>query len=63
MTCKETIRLICEYLDGRLTLSVHLEIKEHLEQCRDCRTVLDAARKALRMDFGAGPELARSRKS
>jgi predicted anti-sigma-YlaC factor YlaD len=63
MTCKETIRLICEYLDGRLTPSVDFEIKEHLDQCRDCRTVLQAARKALRLDFGAGAEFAPSRKS
>ena len=63
MTCKETIRLICEYLDGRLTPSVDLEIKEHLDRCRDCRTVLEAARKALGLDFGTGTELAPSRKS
>lgn len=63
MTCKETIRLICEYLDGRLTPSVDWEIKEHLDKCRDCRMVSEAARKALRLDLGAGSGPAPSRKS
>ncbi len=55
MTCKETIRLICEYLDGRLVPSVDGDIRAHLDQCKDCRTVLEAARKTLRVDFGAAP--------
>ncbi len=52
VTCKETIRLICEYLDGKLVPSVDRDIKAHLDQCKDCRMVLDAARKTLREDFG-----------
>jgi len=43
MTCKDTIHLICWYLEGRLSSSVESEIKRHLETCSDCRMVLEAA--------------------
>jgi hypothetical protein len=43
MSCKDTIHLICWYLEGRLSDSVENEIKHHLETCSDCHLVLDAA--------------------
>ena len=43
MSCRDTIHLICWYLEGRLSPSVEVEIKRHLEHCSDCHTVLDAA--------------------
>lgn len=43
MSCKDTIHLICWYLEGRLSEPVTAEIKKHLETCRDCRLVLEAA--------------------
>ncbi len=43
MTCKATIRLICEYLEGRLTPGVASEVQRHLGSCNNCRTVFDAA--------------------
>ncbi len=43
MSCRDTIHLICWYLEGRLSSSVEGEIKRHLEGCRDCHMVLDAA--------------------
>jgi len=43
MSCKDTIHLICWYLEGRLSTSVEGEIKSHLESCPDCHLVLDAA--------------------
>jgi hypothetical protein len=43
MSCKDTIHLICWYLEGRLSTSVEVEIKRHLETCSDCHLVLDAA--------------------
>ncbi len=55
VTCKETIRLICEYLDGKLVSSVDRDIKAHLDQCKDCRMVLEAARRTLKIDFDTVP--------
>ena len=43
MSCRDTIHLICWYLEGRLSSSVANEIKRHLESCSDCHMVLDAA--------------------
>ena len=43
MSCRDTILLICWYLEGRLSLSVESEIKRHLQCCPDCHLVLEAA--------------------
>ena len=51
MTCKATIRLICEYLEGRLAPQVASEVQRHLGQCGNCRTVFDAAALTLEVYF------------
>ncbi len=43
MSCRDTIHLICWYLEGRLSHSVETEIQRHLQTCSDCHLVLDAA--------------------
>lgn len=47
MSCRDTIHLICWYLEGRLSPSVACEIKRHVDSCPDCRMVLDAAMSTL----------------
>ena len=56
MTCKATIRLICEYLEGRLTPQVASEVQRHLALCNDCRTVFDAATLTLEVYFDREPD-------
>jgi predicted anti-sigma-YlaC factor YlaD len=51
MTCKATIRLICEYLEGRLAPQVASEVQRHLGHCGNCRTVFDAASLTLEVYF------------
>jgi len=51
MTCKATIRLICEYLEGRLAPEVAGEVQRHLSYCRNCRAVFDAAALTLEVYF------------
>jgi predicted anti-sigma-YlaC factor YlaD len=51
MICKATIRLICEYLEGRLTPEVASEVQRHLSGCRNCRAVFDAAALTLEVYF------------
>ncbi len=63
MTCRETIRLSCEYLDGRLPPIVVRDLRRHLEDCNDCRIVLDAARSTLEIYFGHAPERLLERKA
>ena len=51
MTCKATIRLICEYLEGRLAPEVASEVQRHLACCKNCVTVFDAAALTLEVYF------------
>ena len=51
MICKPTIRLICEYLEGRLTPQVASEVQRHLALCDSCRAVFDAATLTLEVYF------------
>ena len=53
MSCRDTIHLICWYLEGRLSSSVEMEIRRHLETCADCRLVLEAAVNTLDCYFNA----------
>lgn len=59
MSCRDTIHLICWYLEGKLSPSVETQIQQHLSQCRDCRMVLDAANTTLDRYFGSSqsPEI------
>jgi hypothetical protein len=54
MSCRDTIHLICWYLEGKLSPSVEKEIERHLSECSDCHLVLDAANSTLDHYFGAG---------
>jgi hypothetical protein len=52
MSCRDTIHLICWYLEGKLSASVEREIERHLQDCPDCHLVLDAANTTLDRYFG-----------
>ena len=52
MSCRDTIHLICWYLEGKLSPSVAGEIEKHLSGCPDCHVVLDAAYTTLDRYFG-----------
>jgi anti-sigma factor RsiW len=54
MGCQDTVHLICWYLEGKLSPSVEREIERHLDRCRDCRLVLEAATKTVDQHFGTG---------
>jgi anti-sigma factor RsiW len=47
MSCRDTIHLICWYLEGKLSPSVRREIERHLSTCADCNLVLKAATNTL----------------
>jgi hypothetical protein len=52
MACRDTVHLICWYLEGKLSPSVECEIEWHLNRCRDCRLILEAATKSLDQRVG-----------
>jgi hypothetical protein len=52
MSCKDTIHLICWYLERKLSPSVESEIERHLGECRDCHLVFETANTTLDRYFG-----------
>lgn len=61
MTCRETVRLICEYLEGRLSSPVAAAVSCHIDRCSNCNLVLQAAQKTLDAYFDANPEAPKAR--
>jgi predicted anti-sigma-YlaC factor YlaD len=41
LNCKGVIREISDYLDGELELPMKQELERHLEDCGDCKMVVD----------------------
>ena len=61
MTCRETVRLICEYLEGRLSPSVASVVSRHIDRCPNCRLVLEAAQQTLDAYFDGRTEVPKIR--
>ena len=51
MNCRDTIHLICWYLEGKLAPSVSKDIEDHVQGCSNCQLVLQAATKTLDQYF------------
>jgi hypothetical protein len=51
MSCRDTIHLICWYLEGKLAPSVSKDIEQHLDSCSNCQLVLKAATSTLDQYF------------
>jgi RNA polymerase sigma-70 factor (ECF subfamily) len=47
MTCRKTYRYICDNLDERLDSPRCRQIRQHLEQCPNCRAYLDSIKKTV----------------
>lgn len=47
MNCRDTIHLICWYLEKKLAPSVSRDIEAHLADCSNCQLVLKAATSTL----------------
>ena len=56
MGCKDTIHLICWYLEGKLSPSVSKDIEQHLGSCSNCQVVLTAATSTLDQYFESHPD-------
>jgi hypothetical protein len=61
MTCRETVRLICEYLEGRLSPSVAIIVKRHIGRCENCSLVLQAAEQTLDAYFDGHHDISKAR--
>lgn len=55
MNCKKLIRELCSYLDGELDATLVQELERHLEDCDDCRIVVDTTRKTIELYCNCAP--------
>jgi len=44
LNCKGVIREISDYIDGELDLPAKQELERHLEDCEDCKMVVEQTR-------------------
>jgi predicted anti-sigma-YlaC factor YlaD len=51
MTCKATISVICEYLEGKLAAPVSMAVNAHLRTCKNCKMVHETAQRTLQAYF------------
>ena len=45
--CKHLLGSLSDYIDGELGSTVCAEIEEHLQDCENCRIVVDSLRKTV----------------
>ncbi len=55
MNCSVATKLICDYIEGRLSPLMEQQVSKHLAGCPDCLRILDAAEETLQVYFGADP--------
>lgn len=55
MRCKNVIRELCDYLDGQLDKTVLADLEHHLENCEDCRLVVDTTKKTVQIFCNSEP--------
>lgn len=55
VSCKKLLNELCDFLDGGLDPETVEEIKYHLEQCKDCRVLVDTTRKTIEIFCNAEP--------
>ncbi len=46
-TCRNLLDSLSEYVDGELGAELCAEIDRHLQQCENCRIVIDSLRKTV----------------
>ena len=47
MNCEDVIHELSDFIDGDLDAALQQELESHLQDCRDCRLVVDQTRKTI----------------
>jgi len=45
--CKEFLTELTDYLDDTISVSMRVELEEHLHWCHDCKVVLNTTKKTI----------------
>ncbi len=55
MNCRNVIRELSDYLNGELDANARAELERHLENCEDCRLVVDTTKKTIQIFCDSEP--------
>lgn len=55
MKCKEIVKELADYLDEDLDSSLKASIEEHLNNCKDCRLVVDTTKQTIQIFCNSEP--------
>jgi anti-sigma factor RsiW len=47
LNCKELLGELCDYVDGELEAALCAELEAHLNECPDCRVLVDTLRRTI----------------
>ena len=47
MKCKDFLNELTDYLDGKISESLRMELDEHLHWCHECHVVMDTTKKTI----------------
>ena len=47
MKCKDFLNELTDYLDGRISESLRMELDEHLHWCHECHVVMNTTKKTI----------------
>ncbi len=54
--CRKLLKDLSDYVDGELDDALCLEIERHMEECDNCRVVVDTLRKTVLLYHSLPPE-------
>lgn len=55
MNCDGVIRELSSFLDGELTAAMAEELEIHLEECSDCKVIVNQTKKTIEIFCECGP--------
>lgn len=55
MNCRGVIVELSSYLDGELDASAKADLERHLQNCEDCRLVVDTTKKTIQIFCNSEP--------
>ncbi|HVG91162.1 MAG TPA: zf-HC2 domain-containing protein, partial [Alphaproteobacteria bacterium] len=47
MKCTEFLKELTDYLDGKISENLKMELDEHLHWCRECHVVMNTTKKTI----------------
>ena len=55
MNCQSVVRELSNFIDGELDGAMMLELERHLNDCADCRLVINQTKKTIEIFCGCEP--------